>query len=62
MEGDRLIGQTEETHFIRYFFPLELNLFLECSGFVPLRLGMFPEFDRDSDATTWNVLGLARAV
>ena len=62
IEGERLIGQTEETHLMRYFFPLELNLFLECSGFVPIRLGVFPEFDRDPDTTTWNVLGLARAV
>ena len=62
LEGERLIGQTEETHLMRYFFPLELNLFLECSGFIPVRLGGFPEFDRDPDVTTWNVLGLARAV
>jgi SAM-dependent methyltransferase len=62
MEGDRLIGQTEETHLMRYFFPLELNLFLECSDFIPVRLGVFPDFDRDPDITTWNVLGLARAV
>ena len=62
IEGERLIGQTEETHLMRYFFPLELNLFLECSGFIPVRLGVFPEFDRDPDTTTWNVLGLARAV
>jgi SAM-dependent methyltransferase len=62
MEGERLVGQTEETHLMRYFFPLELNLFLECSDFIPVRLGVFPEFDRDPDTTTWNVLGLAQAV
>jgi len=62
IEGERLAGQTEETHRVRYFFPLELNLFLECAGFTLLRLGAFPEFDRDPDTTTWNVLGLARAV
>ena len=62
MEGDRLRGQTEETHLMRFFFPLELNLFLECSGFAPIRLGAFPEFDRDPDTTTWNVCGVARAV
>src|SRR5262245_34098338 len=32
-EGNRLAAQTEETHLMRYFFPLELSLFLECSGF-----------------------------
>jgi SAM-dependent methyltransferase len=62
MEGERLVGQTEETHLMRYFFPLELNLFLECSDFTPVRLGVFPQFDRDPDTTTWNVLGLAQAV
>jgi SAM-dependent methyltransferase len=62
MEGDRTRGQTEETHLMRFFFPLELNLFLECSSFAPIRLGAFPEFDRDPDTTTWNVCGVARAV
>jgi SAM-dependent methyltransferase len=62
IEGARLVGQTEETHLMRFFFPLELNLFLECSGFDPVRLGVFPEIDRDPETTTWNVLGLARAV
>lgn len=61
LEEERLVGQTEETHRMRYFFPLELDLFLEFSGFAPIRLGAFPEFDRDPDTTTWNVLGLARA-
>jgi hypothetical protein len=62
IEGERLAGQTEETHRMRYFFPLELDLFLESSGFIPVRLGAFPEFDRDPDTTTWNALALARAV
>lgn len=61
VEGQRLVGETEESHLMRYFFPLELDLFLESSGFVPIRLGAFPVFDRDPDETTWNVLGLARA-
>jgi SAM-dependent methyltransferase len=62
LEGERFMGETEETHVMRYFFPLELNLFLECCGFAPIRLGSFPEFDRDPDETTWNVCGVARAV
>ncbi len=62
LEGQRLVGETEETHSVRYFFPLELKHLLECSGFAPLRLGRFPEFDRELDDTTWNILGVARAV
>ena len=62
LEGKSLIGETEERHLMRFFFPLELNLFLECSGFVPVRLGAFPDFDRNPDESTWNVLCVARAL
>jgi SAM-dependent methyltransferase len=62
LEGKLLIGETEEKHLMRFFFPLELNLFLECSGFAPVRLGAFPDFDRNPDETTWNVLCVARAL
>ena len=60
--GERIISETQETHVMRYFFPLELPLLLECAGFSALRLGAFPEFDRDPDETTWNVLGVAQAI
>ncbi|HEY6189400.1 MAG TPA: class I SAM-dependent methyltransferase [Pyrinomonadaceae bacterium] len=56
------IERTEELHTMRYFFPLELELFLRCAGFTMLRLGAFPEFDRDPDETTWNVMCVARAI
>ena len=62
LKGDRLVAENEETHQIRFFFPLELELFLESSGFVPVRLGAFPDIDHDPDETTWNVLLVARAV
>ena len=62
LEGKHLTGETEETHLMRFFFPLELELFLEHSGFTVLRLGAFPDFDRNPDETTWNVLCVARAV
>jgi hypothetical protein len=47
---------------VRYFFPRELELFLEQSGFAPMRLGAFPEIEQEPSETTWNVLGVARAV
>lgn len=61
LEGDRLVADTEENHLMRFFFPLELELFLQSSGFRLLRLGAFPEFDRDPSEATWNVLGVAQA-
>jgi SAM-dependent methyltransferase len=62
LAGDRLMSETEEDHSMRYFFPPELRFFLDCSGFTLVRLGAFPEFDRDPDETTWSALGVARAV
>lgn len=58
-EADRLVAQTEERHEMRYFFPLELELFLACAGLSLVRLGSFPDFDREPDETTWNVLAVA---
>jgi SAM-dependent methyltransferase len=59
---DKIISETEETHSMRYFFPLELQLFMECADFTLIRLGAFPDFDKEPDITTWNVLGVARAI
>jgi SAM-dependent methyltransferase len=61
-ERDRLVSRAEEAHAVRYFFPQELRLFLQCTGFEPVRLGAFPEFDREPDETVWNVLCVAHAV
>jgi hypothetical protein len=57
----RDVAETQESHTMRYFFPRELELFLQCEHFDLLRLGTFPEFQRDPDDTTWNVLAVARA-
>jgi SAM-dependent methyltransferase len=62
LTGERVLAETDETHFMRYFFPQELRLLLDCSGLNLLRLGAFPDFDKQPDETTWNVLAVARAV
>jgi SAM-dependent methyltransferase len=59
---DQPVKETEESHTMRYFFPRELDLFLECERFTPVRLGVFPEFTRDPDESTWNVVVVAKAL
>jgi len=61
-EGQELATETRETHEMRYFFPKELELFLELASFSLLRLSAFPEVDKEADEEHWNVLGIARAV
>jgi SAM-dependent methyltransferase len=60
--AEQLLSENEEEHTVRYFFPLELSLFLESSGFALVRLGAFPQFDAEPDEKSWNVLCVARAV
>ena len=58
----RVATEIQETHRMRYFFPLELNLFLESSGFSLVRLGAFPDFDAEPTESTWSALAVARAI
>ena len=58
----QVVTEIEETHRMRYFFPLELSLFLSCSGFHLIRLGAFTDFDRDPDESTWSAMVVAQVV
>jgi SAM-dependent methyltransferase len=61
LEGDGLIGETEEKHQLRFFFPREIELFLRMSDLRLLRVGAFPDLDRPADEATWNALVVATA-
>jgi SAM-dependent methyltransferase len=60
IEDEHLVGDTRELHTMRYFFPLELELLLQQAGFELLRLGSFPELEKEPDTSTWNVCVVAR--
>lgn len=62
IDGGRFLGETAETHRMRYFFPQEFRLLLEQAGFENLRLSAFPELDRPLSDESWNALSVARAV
>ena len=51
----------DETHVVRYFFPMELEMYLEATGFELLRMSAFDAPDEEPDETTWNALVVARA-
>jgi SAM-dependent methyltransferase len=62
LQGGQVPEETKESHTVRYFFPEEIERFLNDSGFRLLRLGAFPAFDREPDHTTWTVMAVAVAV
>jgi SAM-dependent methyltransferase len=53
---------TDETHDMRFFFPLELELFMSCAGLSLVQLAAFPYLDRKPDDSTWNVVAVAQAI
>jgi SAM-dependent methyltransferase len=62
VEGDRIVGEAEEEHVMRFFFPRELELMLEVSGLSLVRLSAFPSIDVAPSESSWNVVLVARAV
>ncbi|HYH23300.1 MAG TPA: class I SAM-dependent methyltransferase [Azospirillum sp.] len=60
--GDRVAGEAREVHAMRFFFDRELELALAAAGFRLEALRAFPDVEREADETTWNVIGIARAL
>jgi SAM-dependent methyltransferase len=60
ISGEMLTSHASESHWMRYFFPKELELFLSLTDFELLRLGAFPDINRDPDDTTWNTMAVAK--
>jgi len=59
LSGERLVGETRESHQMRYFFPLELELALAHSRLELRQLSAFPSLETKPNESTWNVLGVA---
>lgn len=62
LQGDKLAGETSETHRMRYYFPQEFALFLSQSGFTMQSLSAFPSLEAPLDDQSWNALVVARAI
>jgi SAM-dependent methyltransferase len=61
LKGDRLTGETNETHRLRYFFPQEFALLLSQAGFKLQSMSGFPTLDSPLTEQTWNALVVAKA-
>jgi SAM-dependent methyltransferase len=51
-----------ETHVVRYFFPMELEMYLEAAGFRVITIGQVEDPACPPDARAWNMLVVAQAV
>jgi SAM-dependent methyltransferase len=55
-------GCVVEEHVMRYFFPMELELFLESADLELLHLSSIEQLDDDPDEGTWTVVAVARTL
>jgi SAM-dependent methyltransferase len=62
LEGQRVAVEIREQHRMRFFFPLELELFLGNANLELVRLGGFPDLDAEPGSGSWNAGVVARAV
>jgi hypothetical protein len=53
--------EERETHVMRYFFPLEIELFCDLEGFDLVSFTPFGTLDGEVSRETWNVTAVARA-
>ena len=54
------VVETDEVHRMRFFFAQELSLALEFTGFRVVRIGQFPDFERNPTDSSWNIVVVAR--
>lgn len=62
LEHNQLVGEATESHHLRYFFPLEFELFLSVAGFKLKSLSAFPSLDDLVTDQSWNVLAVCEAI
>ena len=58
--GKRVVSETSETHRMRFFFPLELELLLEAAGLKLVALRCFGDLDREPDEQSWNTIAVVQ--
>jgi SAM-dependent methyltransferase len=62
LKGDLVFDEALETHRVRYFFPLELELMLRVSGFRLMALTGFPDIDAPASPRKWAAAVVAIAI
>lgn len=61
-QKDKSIQRVDETHTVRFFFPLELSHYLSETGFRVVKMCPFLDLEGNLDENVWNMTVVARAV
>ncbi len=62
IQNTKQIQKIKEDHQMRFFFPKELEFYLQSTRLKLLKLGAFPQWRKTPNEKTWNIFGIAKAV
>lgn len=61
IERNRVVDEFEEKHVVRFFFPREIESYLEENGFTLLGMSPFLSLEEKLDEETWHLTAISRA-
>lgn len=62
IRGDKILESTEETHRMRFFFPMELEFILKKTGYQVLKMIPFMEIEGVLSEDNWDMTIVARKI
>jgi len=62
LRDNKVLGEIDERHGMRFFFPKELEYYMQKCEFEMLRLCPFLKLDQDMNETEWNVAVIGKAI
>lgn len=62
LKDNKVLLEIDERHGMRFFFPKELQYYMQKCGFETLRLCPFLKLGKDLDETEWNVAVIGKAI
>src|SRR5262249_32736605 len=61
IENGRIEADDNEVHKVRYFFPLEIDIALQATGFRLVTMRQFPRIEEPPSVDAWSAIVVARA-
>ena len=62
LQNKQLTKQTNETHRVRFFFPLEIELYAQLCGWKLVNLSVFGDLNETPSTDSWNVFAVLEAI
>ena len=60
VEDNHIVSKDDESHFVRYFFPREVEYYLEVAGFKQVDFCPFMKLNQKLDESVWNMTVICR--